>query len=72
MSSGKGDAEKERYWQRVIGEAARSGISIREFCRQRRLRETQFYWWQHKPKPGREERMRRPATKGRGELRLGQ
>ena len=45
MSNGnKTDAEKHRYWQRTIGEAARSGVSIREFCRQRRLRESQFYW----------------------------
>ena len=33
--SRKGDAEKARYWQRTISEAARSGISIRQFCRQR-------------------------------------
>ena len=45
---GKGDAEKAGYWQRTISEAARSGMSIREFCRQRRLKESQFYWWQHK------------------------
>jgi hypothetical protein len=25
-------------------------MSIREFCRQRRLKESQFYWWQHKLK----------------------
>ena len=48
MTSGKGDAEKTRYWQKTISEAVRSGISIRAFCRQRRLRESQFYWWQHK------------------------
>ncbi len=34
------DVEKQRYWQRTIGEAARSGMSIREFCRQRRLKES--------------------------------
>ncbi len=56
MGSGKGDAEKARYWQRTISEAARSGMSIREFCRRRRLRESQFYWWQRKLKAGREER----------------
>lgn len=39
-------AEEGPYWQRRIGEAARSGVSFREFCRQRRLRESQFYWWQ--------------------------
>lgn len=44
MTSGKGDAEKSRYWQKTIREAARSGMSIRAFCLQRRLRESQFYW----------------------------
>ena len=43
MNSGKGDAEKARYWQRTISEAARNGISIRESCRRHRLRESQFY-----------------------------
>jgi hypothetical protein len=61
--SGKGDAEKARYWQRTISEAARSGMSIREFCRRRRLRESQFYWWQRKLKAGREARgLRRPSA----------
>lgn len=49
------DVEKQRYWQRTIGDAARSGMSIREFCRQRRLRESQFYWWQRKLKARRQE-----------------
>jgi transposase-like protein len=50
----KGDAKKARYWQVKLGEAARSGISIREFCRRHRLRESQFYWWQRRLKVGRE------------------
>ena len=50
----KDDAEKARYWQRTISEAARSGMSIRAFCRQRRLRESQFYWWQRKLRDGRQ------------------
>ena len=41
-SGNASDAEKARYWQRTISEAARSGMSIRAFCRQRRLRESQF------------------------------
>ena len=53
-SSGKGDVEKARYWQRTISEAARSGMSIRAFCRHRRLRESQFYWWQHKLRASRQ------------------
>lgn len=56
MNEKKHDVEKERYWQRTIGEAARSGISIREFCRQRRLKESQFYWWQRRVKAGGKER----------------
>jgi hypothetical protein len=44
----KSDMEKARFWRGVIHEAARSGLSIREFCRRRKLRECQFYWWQRK------------------------
>jgi hypothetical protein len=50
------DVEKQRYWQRTIGDAARSGMSIREFCRQRHVKESQFYGWQRKLKAGRQER----------------
>jgi hypothetical protein len=38
MAIVKGDARKARYWQQMLGEAARSGLSIREFCRRRRLK----------------------------------
>jgi hypothetical protein len=66
MSSSKGDAEKARYWQRTISEAARSGMSIRAFCRQRRLRESQFYWWQRKLRAGRKAGTTpRPSGNGR-------
>lgn len=53
--NGKGNPEKARYWQRTLGEAARSGMSIREFCRRRRLKESQFYWWQRRLRTGRPE-----------------
>ena len=62
MSSGKGNAEKARYWQRTIREAVRSGMSIREFCQQHRLKESQLYWRQYNLKAGRQERMRRPGV----------
>jgi hypothetical protein len=52
-SSGKGDAEKARYWLRTISEAARSGMSMRAFYCRWRLRESQFYWWQRRLKAGR-------------------
>ena len=47
-----GDAERARHWQRANREATRTGMSIRAFCRQRRLRESQFYWWQRKLRAG--------------------
>jgi transposase len=42
------DIAKHRRWQRTIAEAARSGLSIREFCRQRKLTVSHFYWWQRR------------------------
>ena len=61
MSSSKNqrDMEKEQYWQKVVGEAARSGLSIREFCRRHNLKESQFHWWQRTLKDRRQERMLR-------------
>ena len=44
----KQDAAKARYWQGVIREAARSGLSIREFCRRGQVTISQFYWWQRR------------------------
>lgn len=48
MKAKKQDIEKERYWQQMIREAIRSKHSIREFCRQHRLKESRFYWWQRR------------------------
>jgi hypothetical protein len=56
MSGRKRDIEKERQWQRTIREAARSGLSIREFCRQQKLNVGQFYWWQRRLKENRQPR----------------
>jgi transposase-like protein len=63
------DVEKERYWQQTIREATRSRLSIREFCRQHRLKESQFYWWQrrlnekrHAPAPQRHGINRNPTS----------
>jgi len=65
MGNGKGDAKKARHWQELLGEAARSGISIREFCRRRRLKESQFYWWQRRLRlSGREGAASRPDVNG--------
>jgi hypothetical protein len=48
VSRKKQDVEKARFWQATIREATRSGVSIREFCRRRKLHESQFYWWQRR------------------------
>jgi hypothetical protein len=65
MQRQRRDLRKERYWDKVIGEAARSGMSIREFCRGRKLKEGQLYWWQRILKHRRQERtLDRPETNG--------
>jgi hypothetical protein len=56
--------EKERFWRKMIGEAARSGVSIREFCRARKLKESQLYWWRRVLKDRRHERALRRHSKG--------
>lgn len=50
MRGNQPDREKQRNWETTIREAARSGYSIREFCRRRRLKESRFHWWQRKLK----------------------
>jgi hypothetical protein len=59
--SQKHDVEKARYWQAVIRDAVRSGLSTRAFCRQRKLKECQFYWWQRRLKE-----KRPPPSRPRG------
>ncbi len=46
------DGEKRRQWERIVREAARSGISVSQFCRERNLRENQFYWWRRRLEEG--------------------
>jgi hypothetical protein len=43
----KPDVEKERHWRKVIGEAARSGAFIRQFCRERGLRNRLWHFVGH-------------------------
>jgi len=37
-------------------------MSIREFCRQHRLKESRFYWWQRKLKVSRGDRIRKAGV----------
>jgi len=39
------DVAKERFWRQTVGEHRRSGLTIREFCARRSLREPLFYAW---------------------------
>lgn len=48
MRSKQTDVEKKRYWQRMVREATRSKLSIREFCRRNHVKESQYFWWQRK------------------------
>ena len=42
------DVEKQNRWRGIIREATRSDLSIREFCRRGKIKESQYYWWQRK------------------------
>ena len=48
MRGRRPDAQKEQYWRKTIREAARSGMSVRSYCQQHKLSESQFHWWQRK------------------------
>ena len=62
----KRDVAKERYWRKIIREGARSGLSIREFCRRNGITENQFYRWQRELKHrGEQRRKLKPAHGGR-------
>jgi transposase-like protein len=40
------DRAKEQHWLRLLEERGKSGLSVTEYCRQRRIPVSQFYWWQ--------------------------
>ena len=42
------DAYRAQQWEIVVQECAASGLSNREFCRQRGIAEKSFYYWQRK------------------------
>ena len=42
------DAYRAKQWEMVVQECAASGLSNREFCRQRGIPEKSFYYWQRK------------------------
>jgi hypothetical protein len=44
----KASAEKEAYWRSVVRRQERSGLSVRQFCREEQLSEASFYGWKRK------------------------
>jgi transposase-like protein len=48
MRGQRADDRTRAQWQKLIAEAARSGQSIRAFCRERRVTEGQFYAWRRR------------------------
>jgi hypothetical protein len=38
-------SERGRYWAKMVAEQEASGQGIRAFCRQRQVKETNFYAW---------------------------
>jgi transposase-like protein len=37
--------ERRAHWRRIFEEAAQSQLSIRRFCQEHKVDETQFYYW---------------------------
>ena len=48
MRGQRADEQTRAQWQKLIAEAARSGGSIRAFCRDRGITEGQFYTWRRR------------------------
>jgi transposase-like protein len=48
MRGQRADERTQAQWHQLIAEAARSGSSIRAFCRERRVTEGQFYAWRRR------------------------
>jgi hypothetical protein len=45
MANKMRDLAKEQRWREAIKRFARSGLSVREFCRQEEQAESAFYFW---------------------------
>jgi transposase-like protein len=45
---GRSSKEKTEFWDFVLAEHGRSGLSVREFCRREGVSEPSFYQWRKK------------------------
>ena len=48
MRGQRADERTQAQWQKRIAEAMRSGRSIRAFCQERHITESQFYAWRRR------------------------
>lgn len=46
----KRDESKEQFWRQAVAEARSREGTVREFCGERGLKESRFYFWQRKLK----------------------
>ena len=53
------DARRELQWRRLVRKRERSGLTVRQFCRENNLPESAFYYW-------RRELSRRQAEQEKG------
>ena len=58
MAKQQRDPAREQHWRGLVSECQTSGLSVREFCSQRQLREANFYAWRREL----QQRDARPAT----------
>ena len=63
MRGQRADERTRAQWRKLIAEAARSGRSIRAFCRGRNITEGQFYAWRRRLN-GAGRRAARPRAEG--------
>ncbi len=45
MANTMRDAGREAFWRRTLAGQEKSGLTVREFCRHEKLRESAFYFW---------------------------
>ena len=45
MAAKQRDPQREQFWREAMAGWSASGLTVRAYCRQRRLTETSFHYW---------------------------
>jgi transposase-like protein len=45
MAKNMRNTSREVFWRRIVADFRRSGLTVRTFCRRRKLHESAFYFW---------------------------